>query len=183
MDDRTIKAMLLSRNEQALELLDREYGKLCRKIALNILGNPLDAEECVNDAYLAVWTHVPPVDPDPLRSYLLKTVRNAAIQRYRTESAKKRNRRFDIPLNELEETLFSCTNVEEEVLKKELFLEIEAFLKALPTENRVLFVRRYWYSESVSDLAKDFGISEHNVVVKLARIRKKLKDYLDDRMD
>ncbi len=178
MDDLKIRELLLSRSEKGLEEMERAYGKLCRRIALNILGDPHDAEECVNDAYLSVWSHVTDIEPGLLRAYLCRLVRNNAINLYHRNTAKKRNSEYTIALEELAEDIPAMNTVEEEVLKNELIEEIWSFVRSLPEDSRFLFMQCYWYAETPASVAKMIRRSSHYVSVKLSRIRKKLKEHL-----
>ena len=178
MEDEKIIQLFWERKESAIEELNQKYGTFCMKIANNILDNREDAEECVNDAYLGAWNNIPPEKPNPLRAYIRRIVRNQATKRYHANRAKKRNSAYDVALEELENCIPAANSVEEQWNAKEVAHSIDAFLECLDRENRVLFVRRYWYGESVSDLAVFFKISNHNVTVRLSRIREKLKKHL-----
>lgn len=178
MDDREIVTLFFKRSEQAIVELSAKYGAVYHMVAKNILNNALDAEECVNDAYLGAWNTIPPNHPDPLLTYVCRIVRNLSIAKYHKNTALKRNSIYDAALDELEECLASEKNVEEELSAKELSCLIDQFLGTLNQENRVLFVRRYWYSDSIADIAMRMKLSENNVYVRLARIRRKLKLYL-----
>ena len=181
MEAESIKTLLFSRSEKGLEELDKAYGKLCRGIAMNILRDPLDAEECVNDAYFAVWNRIPPADPASLSAYLCRIVKNICIDRLRRNTAEKRNTAYCITMEELTEDIPAFSDVEEEVLQHELIEEISSFVRALPTEKQFLFVQRYWFAEEVPDIAKAIGKSSHYVSVKLFRIRKQLAEYLAEK--
>lgn len=178
MDDQRIVALLHARSEQALAELDAKYGTLCRTLAQNLLTDPLDAEECVNDAYLAVWNTVPPQTPAPLLTYLARIVRNIAAAKYRANTARKRNSFYDAALDELADSLASPETADEALDAKELAAALEAFLDTLDRENRCLFVRRYWYADAIPTLAQRFHMSENRVSVRLSRTRQKLKSYL-----
>ncbi|WP_099467568.1 RNA polymerase sigma factor [Konateibacter massiliensis] len=178
MEDSQIIALFFERSEQAIVELSNKYGKVCRRVSLNILKNTLDAEECVNDAYLGVWNNIPPQKPDPLLAYVCRIVRNLSIKRYYSNTALKRNSHYDIAFEELEDCIPSQNNVDEDYNVKELAKIINDFLSTLDKDNRVMFVRRYWFSDSLNELAKTFGITEHNASVRLSRIRGKLKKYL-----
>ena len=178
MEDEQIVKLYLQRNEKALEEAQRKYGAYCFHIARNILTIWEDAEECVNDAYLGVWNTIPPNNPNPLLAYVCRIVRNLSIAKYHKNTALKRNSIYDAALDELEECLASERNVEEEISAKELSCLIDHFLDTLNQGNRVLFVRRYWYSDSITDIAMRMKLSENNVYVRLSRIRGKLKLYL-----
>lgn len=179
MEDQEIIELFFARSEQAIAQLQNKYGKRCLKVAGNILNNQLDAEECVNDSYLAVWNTVPPQNPDPLLTYVCHIVRNLSIKRYHANSARKRNSHYDIALDELEECIQSEETVENEIAVKELADAINQFLGTLSKENRMMFVRRYWFSDSIEDIARMFRISSRNVSLRLVRMRKGLKKYLE----
>lgn len=178
LEDSKIIDLFFERSEQAVIELSDKYGKRCTAVAKNILNDIRDAEECVNDAYLAVWNTVPPEKPNPLLTYLCKIVRNLAVKRYRANTAKKRNSHYDIAFHELSETLKSKENIEDELEEKRLSSAINGFLQSLDKENRIMFVQRYYFSESISDIALSFGISSHAVSVKLSRLRERLKKHL-----
>ncbi len=179
LEDSKIIELFFLRMEHAITALAEKYGSVCSKIARNILKNELDAEECVNDTYLAAWNTMPPARPDPLRTYIFRIVRNISITRYHANTSLKRNSYYDVVLEELEGCLASVVNVEQEMEVKALTEQIDLFLDSLDKQSRVMFVRRYWYSDSISDLARQFRISNNNVSVRLSRIREKLKKYLE----
>ena len=181
MDDEKIIELFFNRSEQAIEEVDKKYGKTCHNISYNILHNKLDAEECVNDAYLGAWNAIPPARPNPLLTYLCKIVRNLSLKRYEFNTAIKRNSTYDVAMEELESCLSSPETVESEIALKELTHIIENFLDSLSTENRVIFLRRYWFSDTYSDIAARVGMTEKNVSVRLTCIREKLRNYLTER--
>lgn len=181
MDDEKIIELFFNRSEQAIEEVDKKYGKTCHNISYNILHNKLDAEECVNDAYLGAWNAIPPARPNPLLTYLCKIVRNLSLKRYEFNTAIKRNSTYDVAMEELESCLSSPETVESEIALKELTHIIENFLDSLSTENRVIFLRRYWFSDTYSDIAARVGMTEKNVSVRLTRIRENLRNYLKER--
>lgn len=178
MDDKKIIALFCDRSEQAITELSAKYGAVCTKIAKNILNDSMDAEECVNDAYLGVWNTIPPNNPDFLLSYVCRIVRNIAIAKYHKNTALKRNSSYDVALDELEGCFESAENVEDELSADELSRLVDRFLESLNQENRVLFVRRYWYADSIKDISIRMQISENNVSVRLSRLRIKLQQYL-----
>ena len=181
MEDEKILELFFNRSEQAIEEVDKKYGKTCHNISYNILHNKLDAEECVNDAYLGAWNAIPPARPNPLLTYLCKIVRNLSLKRHEFNTAIKRNSTYDVAMEELESCLSSPETVESEIALKELTHIIENFLDSLSTENRVIFLRRYWFSDTYSDIAARVGMTEKNVSVRLTRIREKLRNYLTER--
>jgi RNA polymerase sigma-70 factor (ECF subfamily) len=178
VDDSKIIDLFFERSEQAIAALSQKYGAVCNAIARNILKNSLDAEECVNDAYFAAWDTIPPQKPDPLLTYICRIVRNLSIKKYQANTSAKRNSFYDTSLDELEECLSSLITVESEVQVNELSHFIDKFLDTLDKENRIIFVQRYWYGESVSAIAGRFKFRPNHVSVRLLRTREKLKQYL-----
>lgn len=181
MDDEQIIGLFFERSEQAIQELDAKYGRLCHRLSHNILNNRQDAEECVNDAYLGAWNAIPPAKPAPLSTFLCKIVRNLSLKRYYEKTAAKRNSAYDAAMEELECSLSAPDTVESEITAKELAQIIENFLDTLSVENRVIFMRRYWFSDTYADIAKRAGLSEKNVSVRLTRIRRQMKQYLTER--
>ena len=178
LDDSKIIDLFFARSELAISELDAKYGKTCHKLSYNILHNTQDAEECVNDAYLGTWNTIPPQRPNPLLTFVCVLVRRYSIMRYRANSALKRNSSYEVSMEEIEQCIASSVNVEETVEVKALTKLIEAFLDTLTVENRVIFMRRYWFSDSYADIAAQTGLTEKNVSVRLTRIRKQLRQYL-----
>ena len=178
MNDFEIIDLYFARDEQALKQTDSKYGKLCHSIAYHVLNNSEDSEECVNDTYLGAWNTIPPQNPNPLLTYICRIVRNISIKRYHQNTAKKRNSYYDVALDELENCLPSATTVQDEVNANELTELFDDFLDGLDKTNRVMFVRRYWFSDSISDIAAMFKMNNHAVTVRLSRTREKLRQYL-----
>lgn len=180
MESNEIIQLFLDRDEKAIAAISEKYKAYCRKIAENILGSREDSEECVNDVFLKVWELIPPNKPKQLSTFLGKLTRNAAIDRLKYRSAEKRggvsNR--DVVLDELSEVIPDNSSVELEQERRELVQEINRFLKKLPLQKRNIFVRRYWYCDSVKEIAADNGITESNVSVILNRTREKLRVHL-----
>lgn len=178
MDDSKIIDLFFARSELAISELDAKYGKTCHKLSYSILHNTMDAEECVNDAYLGTWNAIPPQRPNPLLTFVCVLVRRYSIMRYRANSALKRNSSYEVSMEEIEQCIAAQVNVEETVEVKVLAKLIEAFLDTLTVENRVIFMRRYWFSDSYADIAAQTGLTEKNVSVRLTRIRKQMREYL-----
>lgn len=178
MEDAQIVALFFERSEQAVRELDAKYGNICRRFSLRIVGSEQDAEECVNDAWLGAWNAIPPAKPDPLLNYLLKIVRNLSLKCYWKKAAAKRGGQYTVALQEIGDALADRASVEDEVEVRELARRIERFLDTLSAENRVIFLRRYWFSDSYGDIAARTGLSEKTVSVRLTRIRARLKAYL-----
>lgn len=181
MEDEKIIELFFNRSEQAIKELDLKYGKVCHNVSYNILHSRQDAEECVNDAYLGTWNAIPPQRPNPLLTFLCKIVRNLSIMRHHANTALKRNNTYDVALEELEGCLASPVTVEMEIETDELTRIIDSFLETLSQENRVIFMRRYWFSDTYKQIAERVGITENNVSVRLTRIRKQMKQYLTER--
>ena len=176
--DEEIIRLFFERSEQAIEELVQAHGSAAARVARNILGSERDAEECLNDTYLAVWNAIPPQEPAPLRTFVCKIARNLAAAKYHANTAKKRNSRYDAALDELEDCLAAGGSVEEAYDAKELSEAINAFLSSLSYTDRFLFVRRYWYSDSMQDIAAMIGSTANSVAVRLYRLREKLRHYL-----
>ena len=178
MEDTALIDLYWQRDQRAIDETHGKYGGFLAGIAWNILRSHSDAEECVNDTYLAVWNAIPPQKPDPLRTFVCKIARNLAAAKYHANTAKKRNSRYDAALDELEDWLAAGGSVEEAYDAKELSEAINAFLSSLSYTDRFLFVRRYWYSDSMQDIAAMIGSTANSVAVRLYRLREKLRHHL-----
>lgn len=181
MDDEKIIELFFQRSEQAIGALNDKYGKICRRLSYNIVNDSQDAEECVNDAYLGAWNAIPPARPSPLLTYICKIVRNVSLKLYWRKEAEKRNSHYTVAMEELEACIPGPNTVEAAMAVKALTHAIEEFLDTQTPENRVIFIRRYWFSDSCRDIAGLVGLSEKNISVRLTRIREKLKQYLMER--
>ena len=178
LEDSKIISLFFERSEQAIEELNRKYGPAVKKTAANILDDRLDVEECVNDTYLRVWNDIPPHVPNPLAGYVCRIARNLAVNRYHANNAEKRKSNYDLVLDEMEECIPSGVSVETDYEAKELTAAINRFLAALSKEDSFLFVRRYWYADSVADLAAMTNGSANRISVRLFRLREKLRNLL-----
>ena len=181
IDDEKIIEMFFERSEQGIRELDIKYGKICHNLSYNIVNSRQDTEECVNDAYLGAWNAIPPVHPNPLLSYIVKIVRNISLKIYWRKEAAKRSGHYTIALEEIEGYIADPKTVEDEIEARELARIIEEFLNTLTLENRVIFMRRYWFADSYKDIAEFMGLSEKNISVRLTRIREKTIQYLIER--
>ena len=182
MDDAKIVRLYWDRNEQAILATADKYGNYCASIAKNILGNHEDAAECVNDTYLNAWNSMPPHRPSILSTFLGKIVRNLSIKRYKHNTADKRGGgQATVVLDEIAEFVSDADSVEQEIDRKELATAIDRFLDRLPADKRNIFICRYWYFDSISDIANRFRMTENNVSVTLNRLRLKLHNYLLER--
>ena len=181
IEDEKIIDLFFNRSEKAIQELDIKYGKVCHKLSYNILNNKQDAEECVNDAYLGAWNAIPPTRPNPLLSYIVKIVRNISLKIYWRKEAAKRSGHYKIALEEIEGYIADQKTVEDEIEARELARIIEEFLDTLTVENRVIFMRRYWFADSYKDIAEFMGFLEKNISDRLTRIREKMKQYVIER--
>ncbi|MBQ9781146.1 MAG: sigma-70 family RNA polymerase sigma factor [Clostridia bacterium] len=177
MDDRDIVSLYFERDEAAIIESQRAYGAYCRTIAMSILDNPSDAEECVNDTWVAAWGSIPPKKPAILRTYFGKLTRNIAINRLRKGKRQKRNAEFIISLHELSE----CIPAPEEEDVGRLRDLLDEFLASAEPLDRKLFVGRHWYNRSVSVLAQGYGLSPNAVSIRLSRMRERLRTFLKER--
>lgn len=178
MKDTEIIALFFERSEQAIAELMRKYGTAIRSVVSNILRDAQDVEECSNDTYLQVWNQIPPTRPQYLGAYVCRIARNLSLKRHESNTAKKRNSHYDVALDELEETIPALSTVESLYDAKELTGYLNRFLKEQSREDRYLFMRRYWYGDGVSTIAKALRISPHTASVRLFRLRQKLQEYL-----
>ena len=181
MEDARIVELYWERDEAAIAESSAKYGGYCYQIAFRILALREDAEECVNDAYLGAWNAIPPAKPNPLLTYICKIVRNISLKIYYRKEAAKRSSTYTIAMEEIEACIAAPNTVEAEIEARELAHIIESFLDTLTVENRVIFMRRYWFSDSCKDIAEFVGLSEKNISVRLTRIRQKMKSYLAER--
>ena len=174
-----IIALLQKRDETALQEVSSVYGNRCYRIALQMLGNAEDAEECVNDMLLDVWNSVPPHCPKNLEAYLVALLRRTATDKLRkTFSVKRGGGERHAALDELEECIPAKDNPEEMLDAKMLQSAIEHFLDELSSDARTIFVERYTRLTPISEIAEKFRVSESKVKITLMRVRKKLKTYL-----
>lgn len=185
MDDSKINDLYWARSEQAIVETENKYSGYCYAISFNILNNREDAEECVNDTYMRAWNSIPPHRPERLSVYLAKICRNLSIDKYRHYKAEKRGAgQTQLALSELEGCLPSSKDVtktlEEAIDENALIEAINFFLETLATENRKVFMRRYWFVNSIKEIAQLYGISESKVKSILFRARKKLKRHLEE---
>ncbi len=177
MEDRQIVKLFLQRSDSAIPATIRKYGSRLRQLAANILRDPRDAEEAVNDTYLALWNAIPPEEPDPFSAYSYRVCRNTSLNKYRSNTALMRNSAYDLSLDELAQSI-PDTAMEETISARELGRAIDAFLAKQSRDSRVIFLRRYWFGDSVKDIAQALGMKESAVSVRLSRTRSALNLYL-----
>jgi len=178
MTDPEIIDLFFERSEQAIIEISKKHGSPVRKVAYNILGNLQDTEECVNDTWLAAWNSIPPQIPEKLRSFVCKIARNLATKKYHSNSAEKRNSQYDLALDELSECIPDIDTVEDAYSAKELAGIIDRFLDTLSYEDKFIFMRRYWYADSLADIVQMTNMSYGSISVRLHRIKTRLKKLL-----
>ncbi len=177
LDDKKIIELFNARSEQAITEVQGKYGGLCGKIAYNILNNYEDAEECVSTSYVKLWNAIPPKNPESLCGYLCRIVRNTALTAYQ----KIKQRGFEEQLVELSEVISDGYSVENSYDSSELGQHINDFLRGLNQKKRVVFVARYYYNMSISDISQSTSIGENTVKSILMRTRQELRTYLEER--
>ncbi len=181
MEDRQILALFLARAEEAIAALNEKYGRLIRRIAVNITKSDADAEEIQSDTALAVWDSIPPNEPDPLSPYICRIARNLSLDRYRYNTAARRSSGGDVLLSEIGEIVSDTDGAEDESMATLVAAAVSDFLRTRSAEERKLFVRRYWYGDAVEEIAFDLGITANGASVKLHRMRARLKAFLTER--
>ena len=175
MDDRSIIALFFARDERAIAETEQKYGKLCLGLARRVLGNEQDAEECVNDAYAGLWNAIPPADPDDLCAFACRVVRNLSLKRLRALTRQKCSRDMTVSFSELEEIL---SDEAVDGREGEIGAAISAFLREQSEQVRGVFIRKYYFFDSVADIAKRYGFSQSKVKSMLYHTRNKLREYL-----
>ena len=180
MEDNQIVDLYWARSENAISETAEKYGKYCHYIAYNILHSEEDSEECVNDTYLNAWSAMPDRRPNRLSAFLGTITRNLALKRWERYNAEKRGSgQTMLALDELQECV-PATDNEDQIVDDLVLTEVfNRFLASLPKEKRKIFMRRYWYLSSVSEIARDYSISESKVKMSLLRTRNKLKLILE----
>ena len=180
MDDSDIIRLYLSRSEKAISETDKKYGKVCRTTARNILGSPEDSEECVNDTYLRVWDIIPPQRPSRLGSFVIRIARNLAVNMFKSRETLKKGAGYKaVGFDEIAQFLPALETVESAVDRKAVLSAIESFLRTLPEEKRIMFVRRYFYCSTYAQIAVDLKMTESAVTMSLRRTREKLREFLE----
>ena len=180
MQDHDIIALYFARSEQAIRESSAKYGNYCLSIAQNILRSLQDAEECVNDTWLRAWNSIPPARPDHLQLYLGGITRHLSLDRYRKLHRDKRGGgEMVLALEEMQELACPDTDVRTLDSEREFYEVINRFLRARPLRERNLFIRRYYYVDSIEAIARRYGLTVNNVKKILSRTRVKLRDYLE----
>ena len=177
MDDLGIIELYFARDEQALKETDAKYGRLCHSIAYNILNNNEDSEECVNDTYIGVWNAIPPTRPNNLMAFVCRITRNLSLKRIESMSRQKRSQATLVSLDELSEVL-SDERIAEGVSDEDIGKAISDFLKNEKEDARNVFIRKYYFFDSIAGISKRYGFTESKVKNMLYHTRNKLKEHL-----
>ncbi len=177
MDDQKIINLYLERNEEALKETEKKYSRLCHRICTNILHNEADAEECVNDTYLGLWNSIPPHRPSRLTAFVATLARRQALKRLEYNTAAKRDAGIQVDFSELEGVL-SDADTADGVTEERLGELISSFLQTQKPAVRDVFMRKYWFFDSVEDIARKYSFSESRVKSMLFHTRNKLRHYL-----
>lgn len=180
MDDKGIISLFEKRSEAAIQETAKKYGKYCHYIAYRILYNEQDSEECVNDTYYKAWENIPPHHPDRLSTYLGKITRNFALNKWNYYNADKRGKgQIPVILEELQESVPAADAVEQMVNEIYFANVCNRFLETLPKQKRIIFMRRYWYMNSIKEICADFRMSESKVKMLLMRLRADFRKFLE----
>lgn len=179
MDDDRIVELYWEREERAISETSLKYGRLCTHIARNILSSYEDSEECVNDTYFAVWNAIPEERPNRFSAYISRIARNLALKKYEYISAAKRNPDAVVSFEELGDCVSGVESIESEMEKRRIEDAIDKFLWRQGEEKRTIFIRRYWYFDSIESICKSTGFTQSKVKSMLYEMRKKLRKYLE----
>ncbi len=180
MQDQDIIALYNARNEQAIAESSTKYGYYCTSIALNILHNMQDAEECVNDTWLSAWNSIPPTKPNHLQLYLGGITRHISLDRFRKNNAAKRGGgELMLALDEMHDVVASDADVPSQIAEQEFSESFNRFLRSLPERDCNIFIRRYYYLDPITLIAKRYGLSVANVQKILSRTRNKLRAHFE----
>lgn len=181
LSDEEIIALFWERNEKAIDETDKKYGRYLYAIAYNIVHDSLDSEECLNDTYHGTWNRIPPTRPRVLGSFLSRIMRNIAVDKFRANSAQKRiPSEYTVTLEELDE----CITVDESDVEKKYDIRqisriLNGFLNKLSAKREYIFVCRYYYADTISDIAKSLGLKDSTVSRELSLMRRELREVLE----
>lgn len=179
MDDNGIIELYWARSERAITETDTKYGRLCRGVAMNILGTQEDSEECVSDTWMRAWESIPPQRPAHLGAFLCRITRNLSLNLLKRASAKKRGGgQLELALEELGECAAPGGSAERTVEDRELTELLNGFLAGLGSTERKIFIRRYWYLSPIREIAAEYGLGESRVKMSLMRTRNRLRQRL-----
>lgn len=180
MDDKKIIKLYFDRDEAAIKETDLKYRPYCFSISNNILDDFQSAEECVNDTYLTTWRRIPPQNPNVFKLFLAKITRNLSLDSYRKNHAEKRGGgQMPLILDELDEAIPSAYDLEEELIYRDLLRLLNDFVRNLSDEDKTIFLKRYFYAMPIKEIALNSNYKYNNLVTKLHRLRKNLKDSLE----
>ena len=179
MEDKEIVELLYNHNETGLKETKNKYDNLLNSLSYQIVGNKADAYECVNDTYMKIWDSIPPNKPTYFQSFICKINRQISIDKYRYNHRQTRNSNNLVYLSDLDYEIKSNKNLEDELQERLLIGTLNKFIDNLDIENKVLFIRKYFFFEDTKTLSKRYGMSENNINIKMLRIRNKLKKYLE----
>ena len=178
LNDDEIVQLYFERSEESIAQSEEKYGRLCRSVIRRILPDERDAEECLSDVWIHTWNSIPPEKPRVLSAFLARIARNLALDRLSYNHAEKRASALTEAFEELEPCLVGADDSQQQAEAAEFNAWIRKFLAAQTRENRVFFVRRYWYGESVSEIAQAVGASEEKVKSSLFRTRNRLREAM-----
>ena len=179
ISDREIVDLYWAREERAITETDRKYGALCRHVSSNLLGSRDDAQECVNDTWLAAWNAMPDERPRALRAWLLRVVRNISIDRYRRDHSGKRHSEAEVLLSELEDCIPSGKSIEAELERKEIGAVIDRWLRTLDLSDRRLFLLRYFEGTPLKSIAEEYGLNAGKLAKQMYRLRLRLREVME----
>lgn len=180
MDDDKIVNLYWQRDESAIRETENKYGRYLTRIAYNVLLDLEDSKESVNDTYFKAWNSMPPHKPGILSTYLGKITRQTSIDRYRKKNSQKRRcSEYALSLTELGECVSKEPAPEQEMELEILADAISTYLRSLPKESRNIFVCRYYFMDSIKEIAGYTGASESKIKSMLYRTRNGLKSYLE----
>ena len=177
MDDLSIIELYFARDKEAIKQTDIKYGKICHSVAYNILNNNEDSEECVNDTYIGVWNAIPPTRPNNLMAFVCRITRNLSFKRLEAMSRQKRSQAVLVSLDEISEVL-SDESIADRVSDEDIGKLISDFLRNEKSEIRNVFIRKYYFFDSIGDIARRYNFTESKVKNMLYHTRTKLKDFL-----
>ena len=177
MDDLSIIELYFERDEKAIQETDKKYGRLCFNVAINVLGDDEDSEECVNDTYLSVWNIIPPTRPNNFKAFICKITRNLSLKKLQYNKAIKRTPESLVSFSELEYVL-PDNNIVSNIENAEIGKLISEFLMHEKPDARAVFIRKYWFFDSVEDIATRYSFSESKIKSLLYHTRSRLRDYL-----
>ena len=177
LEDEDIIALYFKRNESAIKETDLKYGRLCFNILSKLLDDQRDREECLNDVYMNLWNNIPPVHPTNLKAYIAKVVRNLSIKKFQYNKAAKRNRDLETSFAELE-NIIADNRYEVVISEEDLAKIVSDFLRTQKPDQRNVFIRKYWFFDSIEEIAERYHFSQTKVKSMLFHTREKLKKHL-----